>query len=187
MDDNRIIELYWQRDEQAVAETAGKYGTYCMKISMNILNSIPDSEENVNDTYVQAWESIPPNRPNILKAFLAKIARNLAINKYNAQHAQKRIGGEYALSLDELDVCTPSNVTVEDETSVAALSASISSFLHAQEKDVRNVFVCRYFYCESVAAISKRFGFSQSKVKSMLMRTRDRLKLHLEKEGYIYE
>jgi len=184
MDDNQIVALYFQRNEQAIDETAHKYGAYCMKISFNILADIHDSEENVNDTYMQAWNSIPPNRPDFLKAFLGRLARNLALNKYKARHAQKRIAGEFAESLDELDVCTPAGVNVENEYELARLTESINDFLHSQTADVRNVFVCRYFYSDSIEDISVRFGYSQSKVKSMLARTRSRLRLHLIKEGY---
>lgn len=184
MDDSRIVDLYWQRNEQAIKETADKYGGYCMKISQNILSDFSDSEENVNDTYLQAWKSIPPNRPKSLKAFLGKLSRNLALNKYKAKHTRKRGAGEFAVSLDELSICTPSGITVEDELEIAALGKSINSFLYAQKTNVRNVFICRYFYCDSIEDISNRFGYSQSKIKSMLMRARTRLRLHLEKEGY---
>ena len=187
MEDREIIDLYWQRDEHAIDETANKYGGYCMKISMNILGNPADSEENVNDTYLQAWKSIPPHRPNLLLAFLGKIARNLALNRYKANHTQKRFANEFALSLDELDLCTPSGISVEDEAQIGELSNSISRFLYEQKEEVRNVFVCRYFYSDSIEQIAKRFGYSQSKIKSMLMRTRTRLRDWLEKEGYYEE
>lgn len=184
MHDNDIVELYWRRDETAINETAEKYGAYCMKISLNILSDASDSEENVNDTYVQAWNSMPPHRPDRLIAFLGKLTRNLALNKYKARHTKKRINSEFAVSLDELDCCTPSGISVEDEVSVAALSKCISDFLFKEEESVRKVFVCRYFFCESVKEIAERFNFTQSKVKTMLMRTRTRLKSRLEMEGY---
>ena len=187
MDDNEIVDLYWQRSEQAVKETAAKYGAYCLKISLNILEDMPDSEENVNDTYMKAWSSIPPHRPDSLKAFLARIARNLAINRYKAAHTQKREGSEFAVSIDELDICTPSKITVEDEAGMAQLSKCISDFLYQQSREERSVFVCRYFYCESIEEIAVRFGYSHSKIKSMLMRTRTRLKAYLQKEGCFEE
>ena len=187
MDDNEIVELYWHRDEQAIKETADKYGTYCLKISLNILGDLSDSEENVNDAYMQAWSSIPPSRPKSLKAFIAKIARNLALNRYKAEHTQKRRASEFAVSLDELDVCTPSKVSLEDEMGMAELSRCISEFLYKQSSDARSIFVCRYFYSESVEDIAARFGFSQSKVKSTLMRTRTKLRSYLQKEGYFEE
>lgn len=187
MDDNEIVGLYWERNDQAIKETADKYGAYCLKISLNILQHMSDSEENVNDTYMQAWASIPPQRPNSLKAFLAKIARNLALNRYKAAHAQKRYDSEFAMCLDELDICTPSKITVEDELGMAQLSKCIDDFLYQQSTDARGVFVCRYFYCESIKDIADRYGYSHSKVKSMLMRTRTRLKFYLQKEGYFEE
>ena len=184
MDDEQIIDLYWQRDEQAIVQTDARYGAYCMKISMNILDDRSDSEENVNDTYMNTWDAIPPQRPQLLGAFIGKICRNLALNKYKARHAQKRKAGEFALSLDELDLCTPSGVNVEDEVEMAALSRCISRFLWQQDKFTRQVFVCRYFYGDSLADVAKQFGCSQSRLKSLLMRTRRRLKLYLQKEGY---
>ena len=118
MDDNEIVDLYWKRNELAIKETDEKYGAYCLKISLNILADLSDSEENVNDTYMQTWSSIPPQRPNSLKAFLARIARNLALNKYKASHTQKRLASEFAIPLDELDICIPSKITVEDEVGI---------------------------------------------------------------------
>ena len=182
MEDQQIVELYWQRDERAIQETAEKYGAYCRKISMNILNNRDDSDENVNDTYLRAWRSIPPVRPVSLMAFLAKIARNLALNRYKARHAQKREGDSFALSLEELDDCTPAAFQVENQAEEAELGRCISDFLRGQPADRRNVFLCRYFYGESIEEIGRRFG--QSKVKTMLMRTRRLLRERLEKEGY---
>ena len=184
MDDKQIVELYWQRNEQAIAETAAKYETYCMKISQNILSDRADSEENVNDTYLHAWKAIPPQRPAILSAFLGRIARNLAINKYKARHAEKRAHDEFALSLDELDICTPSGLSVEDDAAAAALTAQINTFLRGLPTEMRRVFICRYFYAESVGEIAARQGATESKIKSMLLRSRLRLKAQLEKEGY---
>lgn len=184
MDDTRIVELYWRRDEQAIHETAEKYGAYCMKISLNILADASDSEENVNDTYIQAWNAMPPHRPQRLVAFLGKLTRNLALNKYKAKHRQKRVNSEFTVSLDELDGCTPSGISVEDEVGIAALGRVISAFLSGEEESVRKVFVCRYFFAEPVKEIAEHFGFTQSKVKTMLMRTRTRLREHLAKEGY---
>ncbi len=187
VEDNAIIELYWNRDDRAVSQTAEKYGVYCMKISQNILNNFSDSEENVNDTYLKAWNSIPPTRPKILSAYLGRIARNLALNRYKARHAKKRTGDEFSVSLDELSQCTPSGVSVEDEVQIKKLGQTINRFLSEQKEDVRAVFVCRYFNCDSIEEISSKSGFSQSKIKSILMRTRMKLRLCLEKEGYYEE
>lgn len=184
MDDIEIVELYWQRDETAIRETACKYGAYCMKISMNILADKSDSAENVNDTYLGAWNAMPPHRPTLLQPFLGKIARNLALNKYKARHAEKRAKDEFSLSLDELDVCTPSGLSVEDTAAVSALTAQINAFLRGLPAEMRRVFVCRYFHAESIGEIAERFGASESKIKSMLQRSRLRLRAQLEKEGY---
>ena len=187
MDDERIVDLYWLRDERAISETASKYESYCMKISINILNDRQDSEENVNDTWLQTWNAIPPNRPACFSAFVGKITRNLAINRMRARYAEKRGGGEFTVSLDELDECTPDRDSVGEQLDAQALSQCISAFLWEQKAEMRRVFVRRYFFCESVSDIAERFGISESKVKSILFRMRSKLKLHLEREGYIYE
>lgn len=185
MDDIEIVDMYWHRNEQAITETAQKYGAYCMRISMNILNDRLDSEECVNDTYMQAWRAIPPHRPGILSAFLGKITRNLSINKYNACHAKKRAEREFSLSLDELDDCVNGDVNVENGLELAEISRSISDFLRKQPELIRRTFVCRYFYCDSISEIANLFKISESKVKSMLFRTRKKLKQHLEQEGIV--
>ena len=184
MDDKQIVELYWQRDEHAIEATAAKYGPYCMKISRNILEDRADSEENVNDTYLHAWNAMPPQRPAILQAFLGKIARNLALNRYKAKSAQKRQGDALAFSLDELDDCAVSLSGPESETAATELGASISAFLRTQSEDARSMFILRYFYCDSIEEISSRFGCGESRVKTTLLRTRRKLKQHLIKEGY---
>ena len=184
MDDHEIVDLYWQRDEHAIEATAAKYESYCMKISQNILSDRSDSEENVNDTYLHAWQAMPPQRPAILSAFLGKIARNLALNRYKARSAQKRQGDVFALSLDELDDCAVSRPGPESETAAAELGASISAFLRTQSEDARSMFILRYFYCDSIEEISSRFGCGESRVKTTLLRTRRKLKQHLIKEGY---
>ena len=186
MDDRVIIEQYLRRDEKAIESTSLKYGSYCMKISLNILTDQSDSEENVNDTYMQTWKSIPPHKPDSLMAYLGKLCRNLALNKLKAKNAIKRTGDNSTLSIDELSLCTPSGVNIENQVEMSHLSKCISDFLRTQKEDARNVFVCRYFYNDSIEDICHKFGFSQSKVKSVLMRVRAKLRLHLEKEGYEY-
>ncbi len=125
MDDSQIVALYWQRDEQAIAETDAKYGSYCMKISQNILSDRADSEENVNDAYLHAWEAMPPQRPAILSAFLGRITRNLALNRCKAANAQKRQGSAFALSLDELDDCAVAHP--DPESATAATMPSLTT------------------------------------------------------------
>lgn len=187
MEDDKIIALYWQRNEDALRETAAKYGSYCMKLSMNILNDPQESEENVSDAYLHTWNAIPPQRPQKLLAFLAKITRSLAINRYRAARAQKRGGDTVALSLEELDFCTPDRTKTEDTVDAAALSDCISRFLHRQGEDARRIFMRRYFHCETIEEIARRFGVSEAKVKSSLFRTREKLRKHLESEGFVYE
>ena len=184
MDDHEIVDLYWQRDEHAIEATAAKYESYCMKISQNILSDRADSEENVNDTYLHAWQAMPPQRPAILSAFLGKIARNLALNRYKARSAQKRQGDAFALSLDELDDCAPALSSPDDEATAAELGRSISAFLRTQSEEVRSMFILRYFYCEPVEALATRFHCGESRIKTTLLRTRRKLKEHLIKEGY---
>ena len=184
MDDHEIVDLYWQRDEHAIEATAAKYESYCMKISQNILSDRADSEENVNDTYLHAWQAMPPQKPAILSAFLGKIARNLALNRYKARSAQKRQGDAFALSLDELDDCAPALSSPDDEATAAELGRSISAFLRMQSEEVRNMFILRYFYCEPVEALAARFHCGESRIKTALLRTRRKLKEHLIKEGY---
>lgn len=184
MDDLQIIEQYFARDEAALSCTAEKYGALCSAISLNILKDPSDSEENVNDTYMKLWTTIPPTRPNSLGAYIARVARNLALNRLSSKCTLKNNGGAPHVSLEELDSCTPSGVSVEDEVALKELSASISRFLRTQKKTARQLFVRRYFYLDSIEDISNSFSFSRSKVKSSLMRTRRGLKEYLEKEGY---
>ena len=173
MQDAQIIELYFARDQEAIAATSEKYNNYCMKIAMNILQNPGDSEECVNDTYLAAWNSIPPNRPEKLSSYLARLTRNLSINRYKARMAERRGGGEFAVSLDELDDCIADESLSFGEEELGAL---ISEFLFTVSKETRQVFVRRYFYSDSVSAICLRFKMSESKVKSMLHRTRLGLK-----------
>jgi len=183
MDDELILELYWARSESAIHETAIKYGKYCVKIAMNILRNKEDAEECVNETYLKAWEAIPPERPSIFSAFLGKITRNLSLNKYKEQRTQKRGGGEIALILDELEDCVPSGGSVEAEAEANAVAEAINAFLRSINRENRAVFVRRYWYADSITSITARHHMTESKVKSMLFRTRNKLKDYLEKEG----
>lgn len=186
MDDEQIVQLYLSRSESAITETALKYDKYCYSIAYNIINNAEDAKEIVNDTYLGVWNSIPPHRPNILSTFLGKIARRLAIDKWRNMSAKKRGGGEVALALDELADSIPASNSVEREIEADELAKTINSFISDLPSFERNVFVCRYWYFDSISSISKQFGFSQSKVKSMLHRTRGKLLTHLNKEGVYY-
>jgi RNA polymerase sigma-70 factor (ECF subfamily) len=178
-----ILDLYWSRSESAISETALKYGNYCTKIAMNILQNREDTDECVNDTYLKTWNAIPPQRPEIFPSFLGKITRNLSLNKYKEQRTKKRGGYEVALLLDELEDCIPSGNSVEAEYEAGIIAKAIGSFLYSINTESRIIFVRRYWYVDSITCIATRFQMSESKVKSMLYRTRNKLRTYLEKEG----
>ena len=184
MDDNKIIDLLESRNQLAIAAIGEKYSAYCSEISMNILSDKQDTEEVLSDTFLQVWNTIPPQKPQSLMGYIARITRNMAINKLKARNTLKRGGDKETISYDELDLCTPSGISVENEAEVKLLSRHISDFLYTQKEDARNIFIRRYFYCDSVEKIAKLLSFSESKVKSTLLRTREKLKVYLEKEGY---
>lgn len=185
MDDARIIDLYWARSENAIAETSSKYGKYCYAIAYNILSDAQDADESVNDTYLNAWNAMPPHRPAILSAFLGKITRRISIDRWRSRTAEKRGGGEVVLALDELSACVPSSASVEDMIEAAELEKVIDAFVMSLPIMERRVFICRYWYLDPVNEICQQFGFSQGKVKMMLHRTRAKLQSCLEKEGVI--
>ena len=183
MDDNGILDLYWKRSEDAITETANKYSGYCFSIAYNILSDKEDSEETVSDTWLTAWNVIPPRRPSLLSAFLGKITRNLSIDRWRVRTAQKRGGGEMAIALEELGECVSGGISPEGAVERKELVQSFNRFLDGLQATERSVFLCRYWYLDSVPAIALQFGFSRSKVSSMLHRTRKKLRVHLEKEG----
>lgn len=185
MEDKDIVELYWKRDEQAIKETKIMYGRYCHSIAYNILHNNEDAEECVNDTYMGAWNSMPPHKPELLSAFLGRITRNISLKKWRAGTADKRGGGEMALTLDELQECVPASNDVHESIEVKALANIIDTFLRSIPENERRVFICRYWYMDSIADICEQFGFGQSKVKMMLLRTREKLLKELVKEGVI--
>jgi len=184
VNDDKILALYLERSEQAIAETEKVYGRYCHYIAYTILRCDEDAEEIVNDTWLKAWQVIPPQKPNPLKGFLGQITRRLSINRLELLTAQKRGGGQYALTLEELAECIPSNHNGEEIPHMAALTDTLNRFLRGLSADARRVFIRRYWYASSVSEISKDFSMSESKVKSMLLRTRKKLRNTLEKEGY---
>lgn len=185
MEDSQIVELYWKRSESAISETAAKYGKYCYKIAINILTNAEDAEESVNDTWFNTWNALPPHRPDVLSAFLGKITRRISIDKWRRRTAEKRGGSETALVLDELEDCVASNQSVEREVEEHELVKAVNAFLSGLSADVRDVFVCRYFFVLSINEICESFDYSQSKTKSMLSRTRKNLQEYLEKEGLL--
>lgn len=182
MNDWEIIALFWAKTESAISATAEKYGKYCHAVAYNILYNHFDAEECVNDTYLGAWNSIPPQKPNRLSAFLGKITRNLALNRYKRNSAAKRGYGQVEIALSELENCIPDIKGVEQASEEALLVSVINRFLYAQTKTRRNIFVLRYWYLYSIGDIADLYGSSESKVKSLLFRMRNELKKILEKE-----
>ena len=178
MQDTEIIELYFARNEQAIAETDRKYGATCMRLSMNILNSRPDAEECVNDTYLNVWNSIPPQRPARLDSYLARIARNVALDRHDYNIACMRNTG-LTLAYEELEACLPSR---NNETDTVEFRSFINRFLRGLPKETRVMFIRRYWYGESVAEIAFVCGCGEEKVKSSLFRTRNKLREAMAKE-----
>lgn len=185
MEDAGIVQLYWDRSERAVTETDAKYGPYCYSIAYNALGNAEDAEETVSDTYMAAWNKLPPHRPMVLKTFLGKITRCISINRWSARNAHKRGGGEVPLTLDELVDCADGKQDVERLCESIEMIESFNAFLDALPEQQRNVFLRRYWFFEPIAEIAQTYGFTQSKVTAMLHRTRGKLKNHLIKEGYL--
>ena len=183
MEDQKIIELYWNRDESAITETRTRYGAYCFSIAHRILSDRLDSEECVNDTYLAAWQAIPPARPNVFSAFLGRITRNLSLKKLRYRTAEKRMGGETALCLDEIEALVPDEKSIEDSFGAETIGKMINEMLGEASPEHRKVFVCRYWYFDSIQDIAARFGFGESKVKMILKRMRDELRERLVREG----
>lgn len=183
MTDTEIIELYFCRSEQAIEETAIHYGHLFYRIAYNILTNREDAEECVSDTYLTAWNTIPPTRPNRLGVFLSKVTRRLSIDKWRKNTAVKRGGGQLTLALEELEGSLSAQSDVEEHYLQQELTELLNRFLLGLPEQERNVFICRYWYLDSIREISQDFGFTQGKVKSMLMRTRNKLRTYLEKEG----
>ena len=180
MEDGQIIDLYWNRDQRAIPETDGKYGRTLHGIAWNLLRSREDAEECVNDTYLRAWEAIPPARPGALRAWLGRITRNLSLDRWKRRGAEKRGGGAEAL-LGELEDCLPGTAgrSVED----LELAELLNAFLRGLSREGRAMFLRRYWYGQSVAEIAGAFGCGEGKVKSALFRSRRALREYLEKEG----
>jgi len=184
MDDNSIIQLFWDRNDQAISETSEKYGHYCKSIAKNILSNDEDAEECVNDTYFNAWNSMPTHWLEQLAAFLGKITRNLSFNKYKHNHAEKRGGGEIALVLDELTDCVSDTENVEQIIDRRELVKTINIFVRSLSLEKRNIFVRRYWYADSISKIAADYGMLQGSVSKTLERTRKKLKLYLTERGF---
>lgn len=183
MEDSKIIALYWDRSENAISETANKYGRYCHYIAHAILQNEEDAAECVNDAYLRAWNAIPPRSPNDLRTFLGKITRNLALNRWECRTAEKRGAGQLPQALEELHECIPSNDSAEQIIDKIVLQDLLNRFLGSLKPDTRKIFVRRYWYFSSVKEIAAEYGMTESKVTVTLCRTRQRLARMLEKEG----
>lgn len=179
MNDHAIIELFFRRDQAGILEAQEKYGSYCLSVAWNILENQEDSQECLNDLWLRAWNAIPPERPKQLRAYFAKIIRNLAINRYQAQTAQKRAGERFTLSLEELADCIPDPNTPEEALWAGELSRSLNAFLETEKELDRVLFVRRYFSCQSYEEMARDLGLSQGQVKTRLSRIRDRLRKYL--------
>lgn len=184
MEDEQIVNLYWDRDERAIRETEEKYDRYLTKIAHNILNNMDDSRESVNDAYLAAWDSMPPHRPSILSAYLAKLTRRISIDRFRYHTRSKRLASQYSLSLSELEDCVSGGNTTEELVNAKLLADAIGIYLRLQSDDARTAFIGRYYFLDSVKEIAAYCGMSESKCKSLLHRTRLGLKAYLEKEGF---
>ena len=185
MNDSQIVNMYWERNEKAVEETQKKYGSFCYSVAYSILCNEEDAKESVNDTYLDAWNSIPPHKPSVLSAFLGKITRRISIDKWRNKNAARRGGGQITDTLDELAECIPDSNGIEKQLEEKALNETINSFIKSLTEEEQKIFICRYWYLDSIKSISEQFGFSQSKVTSMLFRTREKLRKILMEEGFI--
>ena len=184
VDDSEIVRLFTERSEEAIAAAMAKYKGYCTKIAYNILYSREDAEECVNDAFLKVWDMIPPNKPEMLSTFIGKITRNLAINRYRQTLAEKRGGGEAAVAFEELSAVISDNTDIADEAERRELLGEINRFLGKLPEKKRNIFVCRYWYCDSIRDIAEQFQVSESNASVILNRTRQKLREYLKKRGF---
>ena len=184
VEDEKIVCLYWDRDERAIEETEAKYDRYLTKIAYNILADLEDSRESVNDTYLGAWESMPPHRPSVLSAYLAKLTRRISIDRFRYRTREKRLGSEYAVSLEELGDCVSGGNTTEEIVNVKLLADAIGIYLRTRSHEERTAFIARYYFLDPVKEVAAALGITESKCKTLLYRTRVGLKAYLEKEGF---
>ena len=185
MMDAQIVDLFFARSEQAIQETDRKYGHFCFKIAWSILSNREDAEESVSDTYLAAWNCIPPTRPNQLGAFLAKITRHISLDRWRRRSAEKRGGGEVDVALEELEDCIAGSDTAEGTLQRKELQAALNRFLETLPERERAFFVSRYWYLRSVGEIAEKTGLSSGSVKTQLCRTRKKLRFFLEKEDLL--
>jgi len=184
MEDARIVQLYWDRDEAAIEESSKKYGAYCASIARNILSDLSDAEECVNDTWLRAWNAMPPHRPSILSTFLGKLTRNLSFDRYRRLHREKRGGHNVDAALEELGDCVSGRDDPERRREERELILELDRFLRTLPEEKRHMFILRYWYADSIADIAKRLGMSENSVSVTLSRVRRRLKIHLIERGF---
>ncbi|MBE6703332.1 MAG: sigma-70 family RNA polymerase sigma factor [Ruminococcaceae bacterium] len=187
LSDEEIVELYWGRNERAITETDVKYRNFLFTIAYNIVHDNMDCEECLNDTYLGTWNSIPPTRPNVFQAFIARIMRNVAVNCYKRNHVSKRIPSELVVSLDELDQCMSSDMSLDEEIAIRQLSDALNQYLHNMDEQNRLIFMCRYYYADKIIEIAEMLGISRNTVTKYLSNIRDGLREHLVKEGLWHE
>ena len=185
MDDKAILDLYWHRSEAAIAETDQKYGAYCFCIANNILNSREDSQESVCDTWLAAWNSMPPKRPALLSAFLGIITRCISLDRWKQRSRLKRGGGEIELCLEELEDCVSGSESIEDKLIRRQTVSAVNRFLATLSETERKIFLCRYWYLDPVKDIAERFQLSPNHTSVMLRRIRQKLNAYLAKEGLL--
>ena len=185
MEDAQIVKLYWERNPEAIARSREKYEIYCFSLADRIITSREDAEECVNDTWLHAWNSMPPHRPSALRIFLAKITRRVALNRWKAASAQKRGGGQLPLVLDELSECVSGQEDAEGTVEARELRRLLDQFIRELPAREDNIFLRRYFFTEPVGEIARQWGLTENHVSVLLSRTRKKLKLLLEKEGYL--
>ncbi len=185
LSDNTIVDLYWERNERAIEETDKKYGKYLYTISYNILRNTLDSEECLNDTYLTAWNKIPPARPTVLQRFLSKITRDISVDKYRKTHAQRRIPAELMISLDELEECIDGTIPEEESEAITQISQVLNTYLHRVTKRERFIFICRYYYADPVPDIAKMLSISDKTVYRDLAGMRSELRQALLEEGIV--
>ena len=185
MDDEQIVALYWQRSDRAIPETAAKYGAYCRTIAQNILSSAEDAEECVNDTWLRAWNSMPDQRPTGLRLYLGRLTRWLSLERLRKERRDKRGGGEASIALEELSECLAAPGDLQQQVELRELTGAVNRFLGTLSPAERTVFLARDWYACPIHTIAVKHGFGESKVKTMLHRTRKKLQKHLREEGYL--
>ena len=185
MQDEQIVALYWERDESAITATQEKYAAYLTKIAHNILDDPGDSEESVNDTYLAAWNSIPPHKPSVLSTYLGKLTRRISIDRWRRRTSQKRGKGEFALSMTEMEDLMTDREDPQSVLDAKVLGELLNRFLRTLKPEERNAFIGRYYYMDTLRDVASYCGMSEGKAKSMLFRTRQHLRTYLEEEGYI--